>query len=374
MILVSVFLLGVIIIFNLSKGDMNFFFESMKFLFSVVAAYVGIRAVRNSTKSVDIATESIRVTKEKELREQSSHLIVASIIDKFPFNAPLYKEKNSHIIPDESEGVTAIREKFPAGGFEKPVVDFISKTRLNYANKILENRYISESDLHKINIINNGKGSSVNIMYEFTFENISEFIDYQIPFPIERNSITAMYPSYQLKVIEMNKFYVISISDNHLLDYLDPTNLEKPFVSYYSSRDYHYYKNRKNIEYKSYLNPTDKMEVTIPNEFMILCKHYVIQYFYKNNIDSIYSLVKDRVQPLIDSPLIKPKGKITVSFYDESLIRTGEYSPEQRTVLEYEVGLKDEAIKKINNNEISFYLEVNLSKSETNFNSKREPN
>lgn len=72
---------------------MNFFFECMKFLFSVIAAYVGIRAVRNSTKSVDIATESIRVSKEKELREQSSHIIVASIIDKFPFNAPFYKQK-----------------------------------------------------------------------------------------------------------------------------------------------------------------------------------------------------------------------------------------------------------------------------------------
>lgn len=352
---------------------MNFFFEAMKFLFSVIAAYVGIRAVRNSTKSVDIATESIRVTKEKELREQSSHLIVTSIVDKFPFNAPLYKEKLLHLIPDESEGVTEIRGKFPEGGFEQPVVEFISKTRLDYATKILEKRYISGVDLHTINIMNNGKGSSVNINYEFTFENISDFVDYQILYPKEKNSITSMYPSYQLKVLEMKKFYEISISDNHLLEYLDPTNLEKPFVSHYSKKDYRYYKNQENIEYKSYLNPTDKIEVAIPNEFMILCKHYVIQYFYKNNIGSIHSLVKDRAQPLIDSPLIKPRGKITVSFYDESLIRTGEYSPEQRTVLEYEVGLKDEAIKRINNNEISFYLEVNLSRSETNFKTKREP-
>lgn len=222
--------------------------------------------------------------------------------------------------------------------------------------------------------MNNGKGSSVNIKYEFTFENISDFIDYQIPYPKEEIFITSKYPSYQLKVIDKNEYYEISISDNHLLVYLNPTNMKKPSVSHYSTKNYYYYKNQKHIEYKSYLNPSEKMKVRLPNEFMILCKHYVLQYYVKDNPDHLNPVIKARVQPLIDSPLIKPKGKITVSFYDESLIRTGEYSPEQRTVLEYEVGLKDEAIKKINNNEISFYLEVNLSKSETNFDSKREPN
>jgi len=64
----------------------------MKFLFSAIAAYVGITAVRNSTKSVNIATESIRVIKEKELREQSSHPIVLSFIAKFSYRAPMYEK------------------------------------------------------------------------------------------------------------------------------------------------------------------------------------------------------------------------------------------------------------------------------------------
>lgn len=342
---------------------MNLFFESMKFLFSVIAAYVGIRAVVNSSKSAALAAESMRVTKEKELREQSSHLIVTSIIDKFPFNPPLYKEKFLYDLPDESTGVRLRIKTLPENELEEQIKEFILKTRLEFATTILEKRYIPESNQHKINIINNGKGSCVNLKYEFSFENISDFVNYSIPYPESRIAITTMYPNYQLSVSEMSKFYEISISDNQILDYLDSTHLEKPFVSIYSGKDYYYYKNQKNIEYKSYLKPSEGMENSIPNEFMILCKHYAIQYYLKNN-DSLYSLVKDRVQPLIENPLIKPKGKITVSFYDESLIRTGEYSPEQRTFLEYEVELKDEAIKKTIDNDIIFYLEVNLSKSE----------
>lgn len=362
--LASVFLLGVTIIFNLSKNDMNLFFESMKFLFSVVAAFVGIRAVVNSSKSATLAAESMRVTKEKELREQSSHLIVTSIIDKFSFNPPLYKEKFLYDIPDESTGIELRIKTFPKNKIEEQLNEFILKTRLEFATAILEKRYIPENSHHKINIVNNGKGSCVNLKYEFSFENISEFEGYNISYPESRTSVTTMYPTYQISVSEMSKFYEISISDNQILDYLDSTNLEKPFVSAYSRKDYFYYKNQKNIEYKSYLKPSEGMENSIPNEFMILCKHYAIQYYLKNNNDSLYSLVRDRVQPLIDNPLIKPKGKITVSFYDESLIRTGEYSPEKRTFLEYEVELKDEAIKRNIDNDIIFYLEVNLSKSE----------
>lgn len=356
------FLMGVTIIFNLSKNDMALFFESMKFLFSIIAAYVGIKAVVNSSKSAALSAESIKLTKEKELREQSSHLIVGSLIDKFPFNAPLYKETFLYDLPDESEGITFRRKAFPRE-FSSQVKEFIAETRADFATTILDKRYIPNVNQHVINIMNNGKGSCVNVQYEFLFKNISEFVSYEIPYPEAAISVTSTYPTYQLKISEMKKFYEIHIIDNHILDYLDSTTIEKPFVGVYSGRSYNYLKREENIEYINHIKPSETKEVFIPNEFMILCKHYAIQYYLQKN-DSLFSLVRNRVKPLIDNRLIKPVGKIIISFYDESLIRTGEYSPEQRTVLEYNVELKNEAIKKTNDNQTHFYLEVNLSKSE----------
>ncbi len=139
---------------------MNFFFECMKFLFSAIAAYVGITAVRNSTKSVNIATESIRVIKEKELREQSSHPIVLSFIAKFSYRAPMYEKNVSYNFPREIINGSISEEK------EGRVRD-----NQRYIKNVKESLVKQDAYEHYLELFNTLKGSYVNLEYEFSFVN-----------------------------------------------------------------------------------------------------------------------------------------------------------------------------------------------------------
>lgn len=57
---------------------------------TAIAASVGIGTIINSTRSASISAESIRVTKEKEQREQSPHILALSVSLKIPLSAPMY--------------------------------------------------------------------------------------------------------------------------------------------------------------------------------------------------------------------------------------------------------------------------------------------
>jgi len=350
LVLTSVFLLGVTIIFNLSESDATIFFEAMKFLFSIIAAYVGIRAVVNSSKSaalsaesVRIASESMRVTKEKELREQSSHLVPVSPTGKFTLSIPNTKEE-------------LIKSNFydPSLGRH----DVSSHSLLQ-----VKNRYKSH-DLSKviINTLNVGKGTCINLEYTFRIKNIKEYSGYYYSNQIFK-SVVSHFDQYNLSIeyqeselIEKSGI-VLRFKDVGMATAMERVNIPQ-FEIENASNSVVVIEKESYVKYMGFVKPQSEIELPIPNEFMILCKQYLIA---KNNF-ILEDLRNDQNQIKSNSRPIRPIGEVVLKYHDESLIRSGELSPDKKSVLEYTIVLKD--IESNSLSEMPFYLEINLSKPE----------
>lgn len=336
-----------IIIFNLSKGDMNFFFESMKFLFSVIAAYVGIRAVVNSSKSaklsaesVRIATESIRVTKEKELREQSPHLIALSESLEIPVATPIFKELPDYSFPQIDkiiENDTLI--------YRDDVLNYISNKGNNklffidedkeryykqlldlkqFVKSYLDNKFKFQETNHFISVLNSGKGTAVNIEYEFIFENIDAYSEYEF------NSYPGFFTS---STIPIYKLKVDNINDTEPCIYVTDQKLTKDkyvFDQYKSVSMADYIISHDNIVYLNVLPPGEEHKFPIPIVFSIITKHYVLcnfyQNFYSNNLSDV---ARDHFRPYLEEKIEPPKGKLIIRYVDDELSRLDDISKDK---------------------------------------------
>lgn len=323
---------------------MNLFFESMKFLFSVIAAYVGIRAVVNSSKSaklsadsVRIATESIRVTKEKELREQSPHLIALSESLEIPVATPIFKELPDYSFPQIDK---LIENDTP--DYLDDVLKYISNKENNkfflldedkekyykqhldlekFVKSYLDNRFKFQETNHFISMLNSGKGTAVNIEYEFIFENIDTYSEYEFnSYPGFLTSSNT--PTYKLKIDNINdtepRIYVTDLrltKDKYFFDYYDSVSEVDYIIS------------PGNIVYLNVLPPGEKHNFPIPMIFSIITKHYILCNFFQNfYLNSPSDLARDHFRPYLEEKLEPPKGKLIIRYIDDELSRLNDIS------------------------------------------------
>ncbi len=325
---------------------MNLFFESMKFLFSIIAAYVGIRAVVNSTKSaklsaesVRIATESIRVTKEKELREQSPHLIALSESLEIPLATPVFKQLPDYSFPQID------KLKNGTHNYLIEVLNYISDKENNmpypidenkerYYDQHLElgkfieaykdNRFESQETNHFISVLNSGKGTAVNIEYEFIFENIDAYSEYEFnSYP--GFSTSSNTPIYKLKVDNINetepRIYVSDLrltKNMYSIDYYDSVSEADYIIS------------SGNIVYLNVLPPGEKHNFPIPMIFSIITKHYILCNFYQNFYSNNPSdLARDHFRPYLEEKIEPPKGRLIIRYIDDELSRLDDISKDK---------------------------------------------
>lgn len=333
---------------------MNFFFECMKFLFSVIAAYVGIRAVVNSSKSaklsaesVQIATESIRITKEKEQREQSSHLIPVSLSGEFPLLMPNQNEGNSpdvpHLIIDSLDNRGDILHKI--NGF--------FRNRINFP----------EDSNTEFTLSNVGKGSCVNLEYTFELVNLDDYKDFYFNSSVQNTSADEQGMRYMLDYeiktapIENKRSFYFIVKDKNMEIELKKAGFSSFEITHYAESTY-FLEDKPFKKYVELLKPQQDIKLKIPAHFIFLCRHYLMSEskFMEKQIELL------NLSGKVNSQSIKPIGKIILSYHDESLIRLGELSPNRKSVFEYSINLK-----KIESNGLNFkfpyYLEINLENS-----------
>lgn len=330
-----------------------------KFAITVLGVTVGIGTVINSTRSASIASESIKITKEKELREQSSHPIILSFIKSFPYKAPIYKSSETNNIysgeinkPESKEEHFSKFESFKMIGEDKGTDGNLSGS--NSWNTQYIDPYINEEHLE---IINTGKGSCVNLEYEFNFINKDEFAGYSVVYPVKPKGGEIDLPSYEIAVKQSEKDYELTVVDNNigkLSHNYKMTDIKFKFPKENLFKNYRY------------LGSGEKINIPLPNYFLILSKHYAIVDILKRKVadNEITSSSLSLIEPLVSSKLIKPIGVINLSFYDESLIRTGEYSPNEKTKITYNI-IVNENTTIFKGDRFGIHLESNLVKSET---------
>lgn len=347
--------------YSVSAKNTNDIRSIWQLAITAIAASVGIGTIINSTRSASTATESMRVTKEKELREQSSHPIILSLIDAFPYKAPLYNIDVLYDFP------SPLREEYTKQEFqnlEKFILEQENRNRQQYINKIKSQHFKKEKSNYHLEVINTGKGSCVNLEYEFEFSNMKELSGHSVNYPDMQISRHKTIPSYSLSVNEYKRTYEISMIDNHIFEFIDSIDMKEGFKRMALEGSLKFGKENTFKNY-SLLESGQKLPLPLPNEFIVLSKHYAIVEILKKKVENneIYSSLMPSIEPLIISKPIKPVGTITLTFYDESLIRSGTYSADKKTKITYSVSIKDSAIS-MNDDKFDMYLEANLVKPE----------
>lgn len=331
---------------------------------TAIAGSVGIGTIINSARSASTAAESMRVTKDKEKREQASHLIPLSAIELFSLNAPFYTKKFIYLI----NHLTEIKEKNIPDLERDPYGRVNSeKERESYLNSIRDHVYEKAADSSIISLINVGKGSCVNLEYSFKFLNLNDFKNYSLKpdykFLYQKTHEDCEPFAYSMEIDEnldlmFNDLYIERFVDEVYPEWRDAGN----------GTDFNYMMQEQHIvEYINIIKPTGELYIKIPNDFMMLCKHYMnMSYFFDRveNGELISGAKKEYFEQWKKEKHIKPIGSLKISFFEESLIRTGEINPNMRRELTYQVSLKDVEIKR-ENHSLRYYLEVNLSQSET---------
>ena len=333
---------------------------------TAIAASVGIGTILNSTRSASIAAESMRVTKDKEKREQASHLIPLSKIDYFPLNAPFYIKKFNYLVYNFSKST---RENIHPAATTNGVNDrhMFDVERKSYIETITNNRFMQDDSDFPISLVNVGKGSCVNLEYSFEFSNLEEFSKYSI-----KPDVSLLHPgiSEQMKPL----IYSMIISDNFELKFKD-LYLDRFIDGEYTEwreegqgTDFNYQMKKHHvIEYENIVKPNQQINIQLPDEFLMLCKHYVNMTYLYDRLEKdqlVQGAENEYFEEWGKDKYIKPFGLLNISFFEESLIRTGEMNPDMKTELTYSVTLKDIQVK-TRHQDIRYYLEINLSKSET---------
>jgi len=315
-----------------------------------ITVTVGIGTVVNSTRSAKTAAESIKLTKEKETREQSSHLIVMSLVEKIHFNLPY-----STVPSDLSLFDYKIKYDTQDSDLINRFVDVVKKYK--------EYNYNHKENIHKFKLFNSGKGSAVNLEYTFNFKNLSKFHGYYLSLPLPVVHL-GMEP-YSLKIKKTSTSKTI-IDFQNLYIKEEMLGLEAHINKIRSLSMTEFYADENSFKmYFDIVKPQDDIELFIPNEFIILCKHFLnvkklqkdLNIVIKNfHGESYLELEKFRNH----SPIM-PIGEINLTYYDESLIRSGEYDSQKVNELKYTVKIKEIYT---DSNKVDMYLEVNLANPE----------
>lgn len=305
---------------------------------TAIAASVGIGTIINSSRTATISAESMKLTKEKDLREQSSHLVPISPSGEFIFSMPNHKSnQKTYNFYDTSIGRHQI---------------------ISNAEKVIETRYeYAENGEINIKLMNVGKGSCVNLEYLFSVDNLKDFDNYYyFCASLLEHSSSNRGLHYTLQTIyhkrdEMDALEIL-IDDHAIQESLEAVGMitedAKEFSEYATVIE-----QPNSTILVDFMKPQSETTFPIPNSFILLCKQYFIA---TNNIFNVsYSENQDKLN-LVSEPIV-PIGRFSLSYHDESLIRLGKLSSDKKTTFEYTI------TPKIRSNisafyTIPFYLEI----------------
>lgn len=321
---------------------------------TALAATVGVGTVINSSRSMEL-------TRKKDQREQSAHLMLLSYSGELTVSAPMYDEYVYYRIPNTKINPIS-RNHTDKNLFlesEKATEANNKDTLLEYAFSLSNKRIKFDKDKEKfLQLLNTGKGASVNVEVVFLISNIDELNNYSMDFPSEHIESDTSRVAYSMNIEKAGERYVVSYQDLRLSNLFDHNLLSEEEI--HSEKNFNYLFDKENgTLYKDVIMPGGSSDILIPHSFYMLCKHYVIVQSIKRRYgdNPMYFQEYDNI---INTNFIKPKGEIKISFMDENLIRTGSYEPDSRQELVYSLELKDTKFEIVNNGCIGFYLEANL--------------
>lgn len=321
------------------------------------AATVGIGTVVNSSRSAETAVKSMELATKKESREQSSHLVVSSTLTKFGVSPPMY-ENEFEYSPDKmfSSFFASIENEYDAEEEE----DVIEESAKGTVYALKTKRLILDNPFNELRILNIGKGSCVNLEISFEFINKEDFKDYNVSSETDKffPQSTSLYPSYDLRVLKNKKIFHIEIIDNAVSHYLKLIKGENLQTSALEMAIFTF-KNSRQISYVDFINSQDEIAYKIPNDFMILCKHYAILHYYKqlDDLRKLSSSIFHNIKHLILSPGIKPLGRLRIKYYDEEMVKENYYYDLKKKEINFDIVIKDESIS-LENRNLNFYLEI----------------
>lgn len=290
---------------------------------TAIAGSVGIGTIINSTRSASSAAESIRVTKDRDAREQSSHIIAVSPVGAFPIDLPQYRRWVSHSL--DTKRAVQIDNVF--------IGTAIAEAQNSKLSPVM-------SDIG-FTVFNSGKGACLNLEYDFTITNVSNFRDYKFNF--DENDVLKEFPSYSFEVLLTEHGYGhIEIFNEWIrkgllkIGHSELSALEEA----YNSFDL---KSKPTKRYHEMINSGVEVNFNIPSNFIILCRQYLIVKHLKKLIKDIYSKKSfpEDMENVLNHIPIKPAGEICFSYHDESEIRTGDYDFNQKTIRRYSIILKE---------------------------------
>lgn len=321
---------------------------------TALAATVGIGTVINSSKSMEL-------TRKKDQREQSAHIMLLSYSGEVPLSAPMYDEYVFYKRPVKRINPIS-RNHADKNLFlesEKSTESGNRDDLLVYAFSLSNKRINFDKDPEKtLKLMNTGKGASINVEVIFSIGNIDELNNYAMEFPTNHVESDTDHVAYSMNIGKSGERYEVSYQDVRLSNLFDKNllsdeelNTEKNF-NYLVKKDY-------GTLFKDVIMPGANLEILIPHSFYMLCKHYVVVQAIKNRYGN-NPLYFNEYDNILNTNFIKPKGEIKISFMDENLIRTGSYDPDSRQELVYSLELKDTKFEIQRNGYIGFYLEANL--------------
>lgn len=337
-----------------------------------LAALVGVGTVYNSTRSSSSAAHSLKLSIDKENREQSSHLIALSESLEIPLVAPIHKKSFKEDYPD----TTLLR-----GGqvdYYKKLKNYIDNNQDNievifgeqalrleryneavkefdkYMNKVIKNILQPRETEHFLSVLNSGKGTSVNIEYEFSFENLKEFSGYEFSSindePTFRNT-----PSYSISIgiiDDESELPFIKVTDGDL------TRDIKEMSQYFGFDEANYLLDDSHIMYLNLVSPGESHSFPIPSSFSVLAKHYMICKHYKENyILSDSELSPQTITSFKEAKVIMPKGKVLIRYTDDEITRTDSKSGGQIELV-YEICFKETTLNFYDDTISNVYLEA----------------
>ncbi|MER2009337.1 MAG: hypothetical protein ABS939_17950 [Psychrobacillus sp.] len=290
---------------------------------TAIAGSVGIGTIINSTRSASSAAESIRATKDRDTREQSSHIIAVSPIGQFPIDLPHYKRSVSQQLDTKR---TVKFDHFFIG-------QAIAEAQNSRLSPVM-------SDIG-FTVFNSGKGSCLNLEYDFTIANTFNFRGYTFNF--DENDVLEEFPSYSFEFLLNKKGYgEIKILNEWVRKGLlkigqsEVDALEEAYSSFEL-------KPKPTKRYHEMINSGAEVKFNLPSNFTILCRQYLVVKHLQKLINDIYSgkSVPVELEKVLKHTPIKPIGEICFSYHDESEIRTGNYDFNQKSVRRYSITLKE---------------------------------
>ncbi|WP_026831515.1 hypothetical protein [Exiguobacterium undae] len=321
---------------------------------TALAATVGIGTVINSSKSMEL-------TKKKDQREQSAHIMLLSYTGQVGLSAPMYDDHIKYRLPkmkiNPINRTHADKNLFLVN--EEATELKNRETLLEYAYSLSSKRVNFDKESEKtLKLMNTGKGASVNVEIIFSISNIDELNNYSMKFPSQHIESDTDHVAYSINIEKSGERYEISYQDARLSNLFEQNLLTNEEVD--SEKAFNYLVDKEyGTLFKEVIMPGENSEILIPHPFYMLCKHYIVVQAIKNKYGN-NPLYRNEYDNILNTHFIKPIGEIKISFMDENLIRTGSYDPDSRQELIYSLELKDTRFEIQKNGYIGFYLEANL--------------